>query len=293
MGKYIATQGQNLYDIALHIYGSIEGITDLLANNESLSLSTRLKTGDELIYSDNYVINSDVVAYLQTHSITPATSERNVYPRYPSLPKAMDMYTSSSTISVGFSATGSGDIEVDWGDNSDLLEAELSDTTKEFTHTFDNKSVSNRKITFYTSAYFKSLDLSSMKSSELYIAKPIEVERLTIQNQALSLESLPILSGTFKLTLQNIDTNNLLPLADLTDLMELEITGHNYPSSTIDKYLCSIVENYGNRRNCKIILDTEPSEIGYAAIHTIINEPKWNEGGAWEFIINNESYKYE
>jgi hypothetical protein len=31
MGKYRVIAGQNLYDIALHIYGSIEGIVDLQA----------------------------------------------------------------------------------------------------------------------------------------------------------------------------------------------------------------------------------------------------------------------
>ena len=28
MGKYVVTEGQNLYDIALHLTGSIEGIVD-------------------------------------------------------------------------------------------------------------------------------------------------------------------------------------------------------------------------------------------------------------------------
>ena len=30
MGKYIVTNGQNIYDISLHLYGSIEGIVDLM-----------------------------------------------------------------------------------------------------------------------------------------------------------------------------------------------------------------------------------------------------------------------
>ncbi|MCS2956861.1 hypothetical protein NXX53_06170 [Bacteroides salyersiae] len=43
MGKYTVITGQNLYDIALHIYGSIEGIVDLLMNNPDLSLCDNLK----------------------------------------------------------------------------------------------------------------------------------------------------------------------------------------------------------------------------------------------------------
>lgn len=66
MGRYITTHGQNLYDVALHIYGSIEGIVDLLMNNTTLSLNDNLKAGIELVYTDNFIINSDTAHYLKT-----------------------------------------------------------------------------------------------------------------------------------------------------------------------------------------------------------------------------------
>ena len=48
MGNYRVITGQNIYDVALHLYGSIEGIVDLLVNNPDLSLETELRTGQEL-----------------------------------------------------------------------------------------------------------------------------------------------------------------------------------------------------------------------------------------------------
>ena len=63
MGRYKVIAGQNIYDVALHLYGSIEGIVDLMMCNTDLSLDTTLKVGDELIYSDDFVINADVVDY--------------------------------------------------------------------------------------------------------------------------------------------------------------------------------------------------------------------------------------
>ena len=63
MGRYKVIAGQNIYDVALHLYGSIEGIVDLMMCNTDLSLDTTLKVGDELIYSDDFFINADVVAY--------------------------------------------------------------------------------------------------------------------------------------------------------------------------------------------------------------------------------------
>ena len=75
MGKYKVIAGQNLYDIALHIYGSIEGIVDLMMCNTDLSLDTTLKVGDELIYSDDFIINADVVAYNEMHGIVPSNGQ--------------------------------------------------------------------------------------------------------------------------------------------------------------------------------------------------------------------------
>lgn len=52
MGNYRVITGQNIYDVALHLYGSIDGIVDLLINNPGLSLETELRTGQELTYTD-------------------------------------------------------------------------------------------------------------------------------------------------------------------------------------------------------------------------------------------------
>lgn len=61
MGSYRVVAGQNIYDVALHLYGSVEGIVDLLVNNPALSLETELCSGQELTYTDGFVINADVV----------------------------------------------------------------------------------------------------------------------------------------------------------------------------------------------------------------------------------------
>ena len=48
MGQYTVITGQNLYDVALDIYGSIEGITDLLLSNPALSMMSELRAGQTL-----------------------------------------------------------------------------------------------------------------------------------------------------------------------------------------------------------------------------------------------------
>ena len=88
MGNYRVITGQNIYDVALHLYGSIEGIVDLLINNPDLSLETELRTGQELTYTDGFIINADVVAYNGMHGIVPSNGERHVYPKHFTLPRA-------------------------------------------------------------------------------------------------------------------------------------------------------------------------------------------------------------
>ena len=120
MGKYTVTEGQNLYDVALHLTGSIEGIVDLLICNPALSLADTLRSGDALFYTDGFVINADVVARYRREQIVPAGGERNVYPKYPSGHRRLWFTLEAEQISTSFSLSGNGSVEIDWGDNSPL-----------------------------------------------------------------------------------------------------------------------------------------------------------------------------
>lgn len=77
MGKYIVKSGQNLFDVSLSIYGSVEGVFDLLVCNESQSLSfdTQLYQGQILEYSDNYLIFKNVRDWLSDNNIKVANGE--------------------------------------------------------------------------------------------------------------------------------------------------------------------------------------------------------------------------
>lgn len=120
MGKYTVTNGQNLYDIALDLYGSVEGIVDLLMNNTELSLADDLQAGDELIYTDDFIINEDIVAYNRQHGIIPANGEQSVYPKHFELPYTFLFHQQNTFTSVSFVASGSGKVEIDWGDNTPI-----------------------------------------------------------------------------------------------------------------------------------------------------------------------------
>lgn len=69
MKKYIVKSGQNLYDIALMLYGSIEGVFDLLVSNPNISFNTMLSKNTELNYHEDFVVNQDIVSWFDTNNV--------------------------------------------------------------------------------------------------------------------------------------------------------------------------------------------------------------------------------
>lgn len=309
MGKYKVIQGQNIYDVALHIYGSVEGVTDLLVNNEKLSFDTDLKAGDELIYSDDYRINEEVTAYYETHGITPASGKQHIYPKYFTLPKAIEIYTSNKEIGAVFTISGNGRIEVDWGDNSKVQTITLSDKVTIISHLFDSVVGTKRCVSLYMQGYIKLLDMSELRPIELYILKPLSIERFVLNNATLTIDALPMLGDVFSLTLDGLKALDLTPLSGLKNLMSLSLKQTVFRQPTIDAYLIGLVERHDNRRSCKVVMTVEPSgeyreprkdsnnryllTSGMEAVWVLTHEEAWNEGGVWEFIINETIYKYE
>lgn len=67
MKQYIVKSGQNLYDVALTLYGSIEGVFDLLINNRSINLNSQLTNGQILYYNEGFMVNQTIVDWFKTN----------------------------------------------------------------------------------------------------------------------------------------------------------------------------------------------------------------------------------
>ena len=310
MGKYIVTHGQNLYDVALHIYGSIEGVIDLMMNNTSLSLDQTLKAGDELVYTDDYTINKDVAAYYKVNKIMPANGERHVYPKSPTLPRLMDIYIENTRTSIGFAISGSGTIEIDWGDNTDLQIVRLSKQAIEFKHVFGNNTGTKKRTCIFgdENVRIQKLDISNIKDSDIYILKPIYIERFVMKNISTTIEFIALSKGMFEMDCSGSTTGSLLPLLRQKELKSLNLQNIKCSRKAIDEYLIGLVKQHYGRRNCEIAMTTVPSGeyrepqrdenlnyivgSGMEAVWVLTHEPAWNEAGAWKFIINDTIYTY-
>ena len=75
MGKHVVKSGENIFDVTMKLYGSIEGLVDLLICNQDadghtgLSVADTLTPGMVLEYSEDYVINKEIAKYLSDKNV--------------------------------------------------------------------------------------------------------------------------------------------------------------------------------------------------------------------------------
>ena len=288
MAQYTVKPNQNIWDVALHLYGSIEGVFDLMISNPNLSLDDDLVYKQILEYHDFFVVNEWIVNKFKELNITPANGERSVYYKNINLPIKFIYRPIESDVRTEFSVSGDGNMFIDWGDNSEIEQINLQSQTSIVDHFFNN-TVDERIVKVYGDFTIEIFDISKLNTPIIPVS-PIVVDELISQSNDNSLQGLFLMEGTYLVNLQGSLIYDLSPIGDM-NLETLDLRGaHFFDVSVLDNYLTYIVEHYGTRRSCTVYLSQEPSSIGYAAIDTILNEEEWNQYESWSFIINGEEY---
>lgn len=287
MAQYIVKKNQNIFDIAIELYGSVEGIYDLLITNSWLSMEYDLKAGDVLEYHDYFVLNQGIVDEIRNKNYQPANGARHVYAKNPSENQVFQIHVPKDIEFSTIIVSGEGTMLVDWGDNSELQAINLTHTEVKVEHFFDNQ-VDKRVIRVFGDFSLLTFDTTELNGN-LYTLYPVVVDEFTSKSNEYSLEGLFLFSGTVVLNLTGMLIKDLSPIYNMS-LQELDLRGAHIEPEVIDDYLVNIVNNYGTRRNCTVYLTTEPTATGMTAIQTIINESAWNQSGAWVFNINGTIY---
>lgn len=299
MAQYIVKSGENIWDVATNLYGSIEGVFDLLVSNDWLYVSHPLPAGTILEYTEGFVINQSILDTLKEIGAAAVNGERKVYPKNLSGNPKMIFDILGEDESFTFSVAGEGVITVDWGDQTDAQKIVLTTEPQVITCCYD-KTSSPKRIRWYGDFSLTKLEITDTLM-DFYVTAPITVDKLVFKNNDVVLDGLFLLKGMVSLDLSGVFADSLLPIADYgrylgdySGLMMLDLRKAVFSSPmVIDDYLSYIADakTHGDRRPCTIYLSQRPSEKGMAAIRALLGEPQWNEerfGTSWKFYINDE-----
>lgn len=307
MQVYKVKRSQNIFDIAVSVHGSIEGIFDLMVNNSDLSFDSVLHEGDELYWDEDFVIYDSIVNSLASENLTPANGERHVYYKDVKSELRCVIQVSESDAAIELIMAGDGIMTVDWGDNTELEIITFQPTLQKYIHYFDNETDS-RIVRLYGDYNLKTWDMSTINGLILP-TKPLIVDEVVIKKNNISLDGLFLFEGTYSVIMNNISISSLSPIRDMS-LSYLELQEIDYISdNTLDEYLIYIAQHNNQRRNCTVTLDMIPSGVyqepskdsngnyiiatGMEAIYVITHEDAWNEAGPWVFNICGTTYQYE
>ena len=179
MAEYTVQTGQNLFDVALSLYGSIEGLLDLMANNPSLSIDSEIKSGDRLQYTPYYYEDQTVLQYYKSNNIVPSNRIGDIYFKEHTNIR-MQIYCSSDKKMIGISASGEGDIYVDWGDNAEIERITLSSSYKYYSHILTSDTTVDRRIRLFGDFKLYDLDLSDLYPNKILSFAPLHMETIKI-----------------------------------------------------------------------------------------------------------------
>lgn len=300
MAQYKVQHNQTIWDIALILYGSIEGAFDLFMSNPKLTMTTDLRAGDILEYHESFSVNPSIIEGLEKRDIIPANGERHVYFKDPKQPLRAIGIIPSQCISVSFAVAGDGVMIVDWCDNSDLQTVVLGTSDRSLEHYFNNK-VDERRIRLYGDFSLSHLNLSGFTGT-LRPVGLITVDQFTSVSNYGNLTGLKLFQGVTDINLQYSQLDDLSPIYEYgqgsgtyTGLKTLDLRHVKFKDNTVlENYLSWLAGSatHGLRRPCTIYID-EATDAAKASMATILQEPSWNQegfGDDWKFYINEQLY---
>lgn len=283
MAQYTVKYGQNIYDIAVQLYGSIEGLFDLLITNPELEMDQDLVPGQVLEYHDYFIVNTTIKSSVDNQETLIANGESKVYYQDDGSP-FMILDKNKNMLLVTLSLSGSGAVTIDWGDNTPRQTIVLSQAIVNIEHFYQIGTAS--KIMFFGSPVF---DLFAIKhnTGELYPLKNLNIKEYGSINSTSMLPEIDLFLPLSAINLSNSWVPGLEPIYDKLNLRKIDLTGIKCESENwLGDWLQYIIANYQGRKSATVYLSGEISKSDLYAMRQIMNEPEWNTDGNWEFFIN-------
>jgi len=71
----LAKDGQNLYDICIQTFGTMEELFTIIVDNPGFNVNTKLKASQEIIINNENVGNDEIKAFYLTNNIIPSNDQ--------------------------------------------------------------------------------------------------------------------------------------------------------------------------------------------------------------------------
>lgn len=297
---YIVTENQTIYDVAIDIHGTIDGISDILVNNPNISIDSEMYGGLKIIYTSGQTIEQDVVEQLDAMGIIPVNPVRYVYPKKHIDGKVIDIYSSNDDAIFSFKKSGyNSSIYIDWGDDTDI--EKISPCTDFVYHQFNltDNIYKDRRIRIYTDKDNNSDDLNLVFEDsnhyEVILYQNIKASSFTDSSSLISVDFLRLFSGIKKLSLENTYATDLTPISKIESLIDINLPSKNIKPSSLDALFLGIINNYGQRMPATININVkptgeyrEPQRLG--GKNLIIDSEKFNDystSSSFEYSVSN------
>ena len=203
MNTYIVKSGQNLFDVAITLYGSIEGVFDLLISNKDrvgqmpLSYDSKLYPGDVLYYNQDFIINNTIKSYFKDNSIKVANGE-HIY-LYTNIKEAILQYVDEYNKNVLNTANSLYPSVWDMTENKMLSDYNKANVDNFFRYIYDNYwgcGFTNVEYLARQNVEAGSLEKTSTDENNIYNDNLTKTRMLIIQSGQLSSFSCTLVKHT-------------------------------------------------------------------------------------------------
>ena len=212
MAQYIVRSGQNIYDVAITLHGSVEGIFDILISNPWLNLETSLKFGMTIDYHEDFTVNEEISTWLKANGIIVKNGDhtynrfepsdfiiRHITQEHPEIvdylqtlsPDEQNIFWDDLCIprmiicqqgivaKITVQLKPGAHLFIDWGD---YTAPQIFENTQsmEIEHLYKSGAVHN--ISFYGDCLFEVLDLSKISGSSFPLQTIVADTFMTIPN---------------------------------------------------------------------------------------------------------------
>lgn len=306
MSTYTVQTNQSVFDVAMAIHGTIDGLADILVNNKGLNLVDDIEAGEEIVFTSIITLNKPVVDFLDSKGIVVANNGLDVKFQQPLHPIIASLSINKSSSIFEFTKTD-GDIYIDWGDESDI---ELfTSSTKHVYHQFDISVAEkderfNIRIFGDKSTSLGDVEVISTTVESCILYRSVSMTGYIDGSEIENPEFISLADGIKHISLANATSGDFGFLGRIETIRELYLETKNTTPESIDSLFKTIVNEYGGRLPASIKTkiapngkyqapkDNLPPKTGMEAVWVLINSEQWNtETHRWKIEIDGIEYE--